>query len=122
MRAHGRLKTDEQANAAAWEAARGAGYGAAKWGIFATAVAATGYAVSPLYRGLTFQFKVFLQMSLMTLGASIHADRALRAHERRVRHNAALARDAAVWRSVEDEFESRGTPGVQSESGVRRVE
>ena len=37
--------------------------------------------MSPIYRGLTIQFKVFLQMSGMTMGGMIEADRRLRAYE-----------------------------------------
>lgn len=48
----------EEANDAAWEAARGAGVGAVKWGAGAAVLAAIGYAVSPIYRGTTIQFKV----------------------------------------------------------------
>ena len=54
----------------------------------------------------------------MTLGGMIEADRRMVAYERLVRHNNRIRRDAAVWRAYEEEFESRGTPGVGSESGV----
>lgn len=52
------LMRSEEANDAAWEAARGAGIGALKWGAGAAVLAAIGYAVSPIYRGTTIQFKV----------------------------------------------------------------
>lgn len=57
MKAHKAMK-DEEAEQAAWEAAKGAGYGALKYGAAMVALGGLGYAVSPLYRGLTIQFKV----------------------------------------------------------------
>jgi len=89
VRKHGSLTHDEEINDAAWEAARGAVVGAAKvssssvfalpwsyvsrnlyadlmfssgeqWGLFSAVAAGAGYAFSPLYRGLTFQFKVYV--------------------------------------------------------------
>lgn len=49
---------DEEAVDAAWEASKGAMYGAVKWGAFAGILSGIGYLTSPLYRGLTIQFKV----------------------------------------------------------------
>jgi hypothetical protein len=49
---------DEQANAAGWEAVRGAVYGAAKYGVATALLGGIGHAMSPIYRGLTIQFKV----------------------------------------------------------------
>lgn len=49
---------DEEAVDASWEAAKGAGYGALKWGAVMGVLGGVGYAVSPIYRGLTIQFKV----------------------------------------------------------------
>ena len=43
---------------ASWEASRGAIAGAAKWGLATAVLGGIGYAVSPVYRGLTIQFKV----------------------------------------------------------------
>lgn len=50
----------EEAAEASWEATRGALYGAAKWGLASAVLGGVGYAVSPLYRGLTIQFKVYV--------------------------------------------------------------
>lgn len=78
MRTHGTLR-DEEATGAAWEAGRGAVVGSTKvrssrvsyndmtvpeliftqWGVGAAILAAAGYKISPIYRGLTFQFKVY---------------------------------------------------------------
>lgn len=57
MRGHDAMKSDE-ANDAAWEAGKGALIGAAKWGFAAALVGVAGYIWSPVYRGLTIQFKV----------------------------------------------------------------
>ncbi|KAI5365488.1 Putative respiratory complex factor Rcf3 [Septoria linicola] len=102
---HGSLTKDEEINEASWVAARGAAAGAAKWGLFSLVAAGAGYAFSPLYRGLTFQFKVFLQMSGMTAGAIIDADRRLIAHEQLMRNRKKVARDAEVWRRYEEDYQ-----------------
>ncbi|KAF2238703.1 hypothetical protein EV356DRAFT_269121 [Viridothelium virens] len=151
MREHGNLDTTE-ANAAAWQAARGAVTGAARWGLFCGLAGILGYTFSPLYRGLTIQFKVyvfflapcsecnhqpqdstveishygplgkkenkkkknleanrspfsFLQMSGMTVGSMIEADKRLRAYEVEVRRQKKLARDAQMWRRYEQDYE-----------------
>lgn len=57
MRSHGAMK-DEEAVEAAWAAMRGAGYGALKWGAFTGILCGIGFMTSPIYRGLTIQFKV----------------------------------------------------------------
>lgn len=49
---------DEEANVAGWEAVRGAIYGATKYGVAMALLGGIGQAMSPLYRGLTIQFKV----------------------------------------------------------------
>jgi hypothetical protein len=51
---------DEEAVEAGWEATRGALYGAAKWGAAMAVLGGIGYAISPIYRGLTIQFKVYV--------------------------------------------------------------
>jgi hypothetical protein len=56
----------EEAAEASWEATRGAIYGAAKWGLASAVLGGVGYAVSPLYRGLTIQFKVYVPPSLFS--------------------------------------------------------
>jgi hypothetical protein len=49
----------QEADEASWEAMRGAVYGAFKWGLPTALLGGLGYAVSPVYRGLTIQFKVY---------------------------------------------------------------
>ncbi|KAI9841039.1 MAG: hypothetical protein M1838_003789 [Thelocarpon superellum] len=63
-----------------------------------------GYVLSPIYRGLTIQFKVFLQMSGMTLGGMIEADRRLRTFEAGIRREKRLKRDERAWKTFEEEF------------------
>ena len=48
----------EEAVDASWEATRGAISGAIKWGIGTALLGGVGYLASPVYRGLTIQFKV----------------------------------------------------------------
>lgn len=51
---------DVEAEDAGWEATRGAVSGAIKWGAVTACLGGVAYALSPLYRGLTIQFKVFV--------------------------------------------------------------
>ncbi|KAK8221184.1 hypothetical protein IWZ01DRAFT_490072 [Phyllosticta capitalensis] len=123
MRRHGSLEKDEEINSAAWVAARGAGVGAAKWGIYSAVLAGAGWMFSPIYRNFTIQFKVFLQMSGMIFGrlvqppspfrtsllkiphSMVEADRRLIAHEQLMRAQKRRVRDAEMWRQYEEEFE-----------------
>ncbi|ESZ91971.1 hypothetical protein SBOR_7628 [Sclerotinia borealis F-4128] len=95
----------EEANAAAWEGGRGAVAGSAKWGLFAAALGGAGYAFSPIYRGLTIQFKVFIQMGFMVMGGSLEADRRIRGYEARIRMERRSIRDQALWDQSEEEYE-----------------
>ncbi|KAG9561928.1 hypothetical protein KCU77_g6400, partial [Aureobasidium melanogenum] len=117
--AHGKLDSEET-NAAAWQATRGAVTGAARWGIYSAVAAGIAYAYSPVYRGLTVQFKVFLQMSGMIFGSVVEADERLRIYGEQSRRQKVMARDAAVWRKYEEEFESLGIPGIASEARAKR--
>ncbi|KAI9822282.1 MAG: hypothetical protein M1832_003105 [Thelocarpon impressellum] len=120
---HSTRKTDAEADVAAGEAARGAVYGAAQWGFYAAALGLAGYVLSPIYRSLTIQFKVFLQISGMTVGGMIHADRQLRDYEASVRAEKRRRReriDHEAWRRFEegihdgeDEARKRPAPGEE---------
>ncbi|KAK8079109.1 hypothetical protein PG994_002916 [Apiospora phragmitis] len=57
MKPHDALNATD-VHEAQWEATRGAAIGAAKWGAASAILGATAYAFSPIYRGLTIQFKV----------------------------------------------------------------
>ncbi|CAG8962056.1 hypothetical protein HYALB_00010249 [Hymenoscyphus albidus] len=96
---------NEDAQGAAWEGGRGAVIGAAKWGVVFGGLGGLGYAMSPIYRGLTIQFKVFIQMSGMIMGACLEADRRIREFEVRVRMQKRIMRDRAAWERYEREFE-----------------
>jgi len=104
MRSTGGLRSEE-ASTAAWEAGRGAVVGATKWGIAAAMLGGVGYAISPIYRGLTIQFKVFLQMSGMIMGSCLEADHRIREFEAKVRMQKRILRDRAVWEQYEAEYE-----------------
>ncbi|KAI1640562.1 hypothetical protein F4809DRAFT_396257 [Biscogniauxia mediterranea] len=87
------------------EAVRGAAVGAVKWGAASAVLGGIGYVLSPVYRGLTIQFKVYLQMSGMIVGSMIEADHRMRQYEQRVRIQRRIARDRAVWDSLLDDDE-----------------
>ncbi|CAJ2507536.1 Uu.00g087220.m01.CDS01 [Anthostomella pinea] len=109
MRPHKPLDSPD-AKEAQWEAARGAALGAVKWGAASAVLGGVGYAFSPLYRGLTIQFKVYLQMSGMILGSMIEADYRMRQYEQHVRMQRRIARDRAVWDNYEKEFMEEDRP------------
>ncbi|KAF2623948.1 hypothetical protein BU25DRAFT_348858 [Macroventuria anomochaeta] len=120
VREHGSLMKDAETNQAAWEAAKGAAYGGVKWGAFFAVAGGVAYAFSPLYRGLTVQFKTYIQMSAMVFGGMIEADSRMVKYQLAVRQQKKLQTDMAAWRAYEKEFEEHGTPGVASESNVAR--
>ncbi|KAI1429612.1 hypothetical protein F5Y12DRAFT_413663 [Xylaria sp. FL1777] len=104
---------NEEAKRAQMEAVRGAGWGALKWGAAAAFLGGLGYATSPIYRGLTVQFKVYLQMSGMILGGMIEADSSMRRFEQEIRVQRMMARNQAMWRDLadddDDELHTTGT-------------
>ncbi|KAG0648325.1 hypothetical protein D0Z07_5192 [Hyphodiscus hymeniophilus] len=104
MRSSGGLRYEE-ASGAAWEGGRGAAVGAAKWGVYSAILGGVGYGVSPIYRGLTIQFKVCLE-----------ADRRIRDYEAKVRMQKRMMRDRAAWEKYEQEFEEAATPKQQKPS------
>ncbi|KAM0719268.1 hypothetical protein Q7P37_005173 [Cladosporium fusiforme] len=120
-RVHGSLTKDEEVNEAAWAAGRGAVVGAAKWGIFSAVAGLVAFQFSPVYRGLTFQFKVFLQMSGMTFGSILEADQRLRDHGAWQRRQKKVARDSEVWRRYEADYDqaARKQEGGASAAGEK---
>ncbi|KAI0388754.1 hypothetical protein F5Y17DRAFT_180955 [Xylariaceae sp. FL0594] len=94
----------EEASQAQMEAARGAGIGALKWGAATAVLGGLGQVMSPIYRGLTIQFKVYIQMSGMILGGMIEADAKMRRYEQRMRLQRMIARDRAYRASIEREL------------------
>ncbi|ROW06007.1 hypothetical protein VMCG_04651 [Cytospora schulzeri] len=103
MRSHDAMR-DEEAIDAAWEASKGAMYGAVKWGAFTGILSGIGYATSPIYRSLTIQFKVYIQMSGMAFGSMVEADHRMRQYEAHVRMQRRIAKERAVWQSLQDEL------------------
>ncbi|CAK7223916.1 hypothetical protein SCUCBS95973_005341 [Sporothrix curviconia] len=94
---------DDEANAAGWEAVHGAVSGAAKYGVAFALLGGLGYAMSPIYRGLTIQFKVYIQMSGMVVGSMLEADSRLRQYEAAMRQQRSVARHQARLRAMEEE-------------------
>ncbi|MCJ1393805.1 hypothetical protein MMC18_006681 [Xylographa bjoerkii] len=119
MRAHSSLAKDTEANAAAAEAFKGAAVGAAKYGVPLALLAGAGWALSPVYRALTVQFKLFVQMAGMTLGGMVEADRRLREYERVVRRRKKSERDEAVWRRYEALLEEEAVARRAKERGPK---
>ena len=63
--------------------------------------------IHPVYRNLTIQFKVFLQLSAMTLGGCIFAEKRVSEYNDYIRRrNRGLARSARAW-SEEQEIRAR---------------
>ncbi|ETI23037.1 hypothetical protein G647_04833 [Cladophialophora carrionii CBS 160.54] len=86
-------------------AASGFAQGALRFGIISFASHFLLNRYTPLYRGLTIQFKVFIQISAMTLGGCIFAERAVGEFNEGVRRRRrALARSERAW---EEERELR---------------
>lgn len=104
-------RTTSEQSAANSAALRGAAVGAAKFGTASLLLAVVGTLVSPLYRNLTIQFKVFLQLSGMTLGGWIEADRRLRGYEFWRLRERRRERDEAVWREWERRIQEGERPG-----------
>jgi hypothetical protein len=70
-----------EARQASHVAARGALVGALTWGAAGLVLAGIGQAYSPLYRGLTIQFKTYIGMCPAILGGYVEADRRYREFE-----------------------------------------
>jgi len=63
--------------------------------------------INPIYRGLTIQFKVFIQLSAMTLGGCIFAEKRVTDYNDMIRRrNRALERSQRAW-SEEQEIRAR---------------
>ena len=100
--------------------------------MFSAIAAGIALQFSPIYRGLTFQFKVyaplphqttamhtdslpsFLQMSGMTIGSMIEADKRLRVHEVAMRKHKQLARDAAIWERYQQEYLGKSSEDIDN--------
>ncbi|RPA86155.1 hypothetical protein BJ508DRAFT_358276 [Ascobolus immersus RN42] len=96
----------EQATTAAKLAMWGAAVGAAKWSAISAVGAVVGMQYSPLYRGLTFQFKVFLCMIPPIFGGSIEAEKRFIDYEWRMRAQKKLEKARAELKVIGDEEEA----------------
>ena len=72
-----------------------------QWGLITAFLGVAGYVLSPIYRNLTVQFKVYIQTSGMILGGMIGGDRRLREYEFRSRVEKKRRHDEAVWKKWE---------------------
>ncbi|KAL2760770.1 hypothetical protein ACRALDRAFT_1059488 [Sodiomyces alcalophilus JCM 7366] len=103
MRSYDWMNNEDVAQAE-WEATRGGIVGAAKWGAVFAVLGGIGQVYSPLYRGLTIQFKLYIQTSAMIVGGVIEGDYRLREYEAHVRMQRRIQRDRAKWQRYEQEF------------------
>jgi hypothetical protein len=88
-------------------AARGFAVGAARFGCISLITHILLSRFHPVYRGLTIQFKVFVQISAMTLGGCIFAEKRVTEYNDFVRRrNRALDRSRRAW-SEEQEIIAR---------------
>ncbi|TLD16251.1 uncharacterized protein PgNI_01962 [Pyricularia grisea] len=94
----------EEAVGAGRAAAQAGVVGAARWGVGFAILGGIGYAISPIYRGLTIQFKTYIQMSGMVFGGMIEADRGLRSFEAEQRSRRRAARNQVAWEAYEKEL------------------
>ncbi|PFH57796.1 hypothetical protein XA68_14560 [Ophiocordyceps unilateralis] len=102
MRSHDGAQSEE-ADEAAWEAAKGAAIGATKWAAGAAVLGAVAYVWSPIYRATTIQFKVYLHMSGIVFGGMIEADSRLRQYENQVRLRRRWLREQSRWDRYQEE-------------------
>lgn len=113
------LATEEERNAASWQGVLGGINGAARWGFYSAVIAGAAFYFSPVYRGLTLQFKIYLQMSGMTIGGCVEAERRMREHEQRTRRMRKIRRDAEVWRRYEQDYSGQNTGRTVAEKPVK---
>ena len=79
-------------------AAQGFSSGALRFGTISLITHLLLNRVNPIYRGLTVQFKVFIQISAMTLGGCIFAEKRVTEYNNVVRtRNRALERSRRAW-------------------------
>ena len=88
-------------------AARGFAVGVARFGCISLIAHILLSRIHPVYRGLTVQFKVFIQLSAVTLGGCIFAEKRVTEYNDYIRRrNRALNRSVRAW-SEEQEIRAR---------------
>ncbi|KAF2666338.1 RNI-like protein [Microthyrium microscopicum] len=105
MRYSTQFKTEEEVQDAYRVALQGGVSGAARWGFISALAGATAMYFSPVFRGVTVQYKVFLQMASMTMGGFIEADRRMVAHELVVRQRKRAERQRVLRQEFAKEME-----------------
>lgn len=98
-------------------AAQGFASGALRFGSISILTHLALTSLHPVYRGLTVQFKIFIQLSAMTLGGCIFAEKRVSEFNDMVRRrNRALERSARAWH---EERELRERIDKENAAGAR---
>jgi hypothetical protein len=100
-------------------AAKGFLVGAARFGCISILAHLALTRIHPVYRGLTVQFKAFIQLSALTLGGCIFAEKRVSEYNDMVRwRNRSLQRSQRAWHEeqeikarIEAEFEREAANG-----------
>lgn len=76
--------------------------------------------LNPIYRGLTLQFKVFIQLSAMTLGGCIFAEKRVSEYNDHIRRrNRAIERSHRAW-NEEQELRERVEREFKAEENSKK--
>lgn len=99
-------------------AAQGFASGALRFGSISILTHIALNSFHPVYRGLTVQFKIFIQLSAMTLGGCIFAEKRVSEFNDMVRRrNRALERSARAWheeRELRERIEQENIAGAKA--------
>lgn len=99
-------------------AARGFASGAFRFGSISVLTHIALNSVTPVYRNLTVQFKVFIQLSAMMLGGCIFAEKRVSEYNDMVRYrNRALERSQRAWseeRELRERIEKENAAGAKA--------
>jgi hypothetical protein len=92
-----------------------------QWGLFAATLGVFAYLYSPIYRKLTIQYKTFLQLSTMTIGAAIEGDKRLRAYELYLRQAYRQQRAAHQKQLAKEQFDQAMTKMEREEDAREKA-
>lgn len=99
-------------------AAQGFASGALRFGSISILSHIALNSLNPIYRGLTVQFKVFIQLSAMTLGGCIFAEKRVSEYNDMVRRrNRALERSNRAWseeRELRERIDAENAAGAKA--------
>ena len=79
-----------------------------------------GHFISPLYRSLTPQFKVYLQLSATTVGGVLGAERGVRSFEFEMLREKRRRRNEGIWENYQELVEKEKGLGTDGEGGEGR--